>query len=601
MNYKLIGKNNYQGNLKEEYFKNRGITKYKEFMNLSKHKLTEPLAFLNMDKAVDKFVEHMDLSVIGLIVDEDVDGVTSSSILYRFISENLDNEIEYIIHKKNKAHGINLDDFSDEQLDKIDLLIVADAGSFDFNQQKELFEQHNIETIVLDHHSPEEDDIFYEKSIIVNNNVCNISENLTGSAMAYMFVLAVSKYLGIKSTIKEKKYLDLAMMGLVGDSADTSDLDVQYLIQKGLNNIQSEMIQEMISKEDYSLKGVVNQESFGWYLCPNVNAVIRYGDYEQRKLLFEAFSDVGTDREFEYTATRGKNKGVTIYENLYEHVCRFASSLKGKQKREIDKIINGNTRVKGISEDIKVSDETKVIVFDATDVLEDGELTGLLANKVMSKYNLPTIILRKRNDKYSGSGRGELIENFKTKLNGMNLFEAKGHEPAFGIKPFEKKDLTIKELSDKINLGLKDEKLERTKSVDFIIPHNELEDYMIEELYETKDYWGQGMESPMILIEGLEVKTDSISIVGSKSNTMIFDSNFIKYVKFRLSEDEREKLIPWEDSLIYNIIGKPSINEFEGERHMQIIIDEIELVSSSKEQEDNYDWSDDSFEENDEW
>lgn len=582
MNYKLIGNNNYLGDLQEEYFTNRGIKDVQRFKNLYSYKTTSPYDLVNMREAVECFDKHIDTSIIGIIVDEDVDGFTSASLMYSFIKENFENEIIYIIHDKNKTHGIKLEEL-EPYLDKIDLLIVPDAGTNDLYEHAQLRKK-GIDVIILDHHDLEE---LSEDAIVVNNKFSNVSVNLIGVAMVYKFVEALAVEYEIEGI---DKYLDLVMMGLIGDSADTKDLEVQYYIQQGLKRINNPMINALIEKESFSLKGELNQESFGWYLCPNINAVVRLGDKEQKTLLFEAFAQIGSDRTFLYEPTRGKNKGEVIEETLYEYCARFCSSLKAKQQREVKKIIEGNTRVKGIKEDIQDSPDKKVLVIDITNYIDDGELTGLIANKLMGIYKKPVLALHKVQDnKYGGSGRGEQIVDFRSKLNQSELLEGQGHEAAFGIMRTEIDDFV--ELENKINQYFKDEKIETFHIVDFIIPFEELEDYMIEDLYEIRDFWGQGMPAPLLYIKNIKVPTNTIK-VNDKRTTISFNANFIRYIKFNCTEDYIDEMIGWEDEMYYDVIGKPSIHEYDGEKYVQINIIDMELLNKESNEESEWDDSD---------
>lgn len=589
MKYKLIGSNNYLGDLQEEYFRNRGIQNISEFKNLHNYKTTPPYDFINMKEAVECFDRHVDTSVIGIIVDDDTDGFTSAALMYSFIRDNFENEIIYIVHDKNKSHGIKMGELG-QYLDKIELLIVPDAGTNDALEHMTLKEK-GIDVIILDHHDPE---IYSEDAIVVNNKMSGVSVNLTGVAMVYKFVEALADEYDIEET---EEYLDLVMMGLIGDSADTKDLEVQYYIQQGLKKVINPMINALIEKESFSLRGQLNQESFGWYLCPNINAVVRLGDKEQKTLLFEAFAQINPNRTFNYEPTRGKNKGEVIEETLYEYCARFCSSLKAKQQREVKKIIEGNTKVKGIKENVQDTPNKKVLLVDVTDYTEDGELTGLIANKLMGLYKKPVLALRKVGDnEYGGSGRGEQIVDFRSKLNESGLLEGQGHELAFGIMRTQIDDIT--QLENKINEHFKNETIETYHMVDFIIPFEELEDYMIEDLYEIRDFWGQGMSAPLIYIENVKVPTNTIK-TNDKKTTLSFDANFIKYIKFNCTEEYIDEMIGWEDEMCYNIIGKPSINEFNEERYVQIIIEDMELLNKenneSEEWEDS-DWEDDNIE-----
>jgi len=618
MEYKLIGENNYFGDLQEEFFKNRGIKDIKNFKNLHKFKPTNSYDFKNMNKAVECFEKHIDTSTIGIIIDEDADGITSASLLYQFLFLNFENKIIPIVHEKNKVHGIIYNEL-EPYIKEMNLLIVPDAGSNDYKEHK-LLKEKNIDVIILDHHKV---DILDEKenAIIVNNQISKISVDLTGVAMTYKFIKAIADKYSIQDT---DCYLDLVMMGLIGDSANTKNLEVQYYIQQGMKKINSPMINALIDKESFSLKGKINQESFGWYLCPDINAVIRLGTHEQRTLLFEAFAQINSERTFTYEPTRGKNKGKIIEETLFEYCARFCASLKAKQQREVKKIIEGNTRVKGLVESIKDDNNKKVLVIDLSNYIKEGAMTGLIANKLMNKYRKPILALREveedkkninedKNNKietkeiegvetkeeiktYGGSGRGEMIFNFRTKLNQSKLLKGEGHEPAFGIEKTEIKN--FEKLEQDINIFFKDENIQIFHIIDFKIPFKNFEDHMIEDLYALSDFWGQDMNAPLIYIENVKVKTKDINFNKNKT-TLFFETNFIKYIKFSINEDYIEKVVFWDDEMYYNIIGKPSISEYDGERYMQINIVDMEVLNNTDNKNNNQ-WKDADWEEDNE-
>lgn len=160
-----------------------------------------------------------------------------------------------------------------------------------------------------------------------------------------------------------------------------------------------------------------------------------------------------------------------------------------------------------------------------------------------------------------------------------------------------KTDKELDFIDENVNEKLKDLDITPSHIIDFKIPHDELEDYMIEDLFELKDYFGKGLEEPLIYIENFTIDTSDIG-VNDKVTTMFFSSNYIKYVKFNINSDFYEKMVDWEDKMCYNIIGRPSMVEYEGEIHPQIVIEDIEKVEITEDSDS--DWED--FDEEDyEW
>lgn len=607
MNYKIIGNNDYSGNIISEYFKNRKIDNYYDFINLKNHKLVNPLSFLNMQKAIDTFLEYIKKNKkIAIIVDEDVDGYTSAAIVHNFIKKEYPSiKIIPIIHTRNKAHGIILDDINNDILDNIDLLIVPDAGSNDTEAINKLNLNHNIETIILDHHQYVS--MGNNKCGIIVNNQENNSPNsdLTGSAMAYLFVKAVAEQININIG---NDYQDLCMLGLIGDTADSLNLDVQYLIQNGINNINNKLILGLIDANSYSLGGELTQQSFIWSICPAINAVVRYGTFEQRELMFKAFCEDESE-EYQYTFKRGENKGKTVSETIYDNVARITISLRAKQQRETKKIIEGNTRQKGLNESINNTDKTKVIVVDVSNVIgDDSALTGLLANKISGIYQKPCLILRKKVPKYeedentedvcyTGSGRGDQIISFMSILKDSGIMDVAGHEAAFGIKKYNG---NIQDLQKQLDTLFKKETLEKVNLVDFYIPSNDMIDEIIEDLYSTKDVWGHGITPPSIYVDTITIPTNDIKVSGANNQILSFNYNYVNYIYMRLNDNERDELITWDDTTTLNVIGRPNIYENADGRFCQIIIEQIEKLNNGDDQ-GNIVWKEEVFDEEYKW
>ena len=136
LKYKLIGDNDI-GNVIETTLKNRGIENWQEYINLQ-HASRE--TYKNLDKiqeAVELFDKHFQAkNPIAILMDNDTDGICSTTIMYKFIksmSENYD--VRLYVHERNKSHGLD-GDFNID--DDISLLIVPDAGSNDIKQHQEL-------------------------------------------------------------------------------------------------------------------------------------------------------------------------------------------------------------------------------------------------------------------------------------------------------------------------------------------------------------------------------------------------------------------------------------------------------------------------------
>ena len=125
MNYKLIGENDIL-NPREQILKNRNTTM--ERLNPTIEVVEDYSNYDNMDRAIKTLMHHIENSSnIGIIVDEDCDGMCSATIMYRYLKEVLYYEADLLVHNKAKAHGIS----SDLNIEKgfYNLIISPDGGT----------------------------------------------------------------------------------------------------------------------------------------------------------------------------------------------------------------------------------------------------------------------------------------------------------------------------------------------------------------------------------------------------------------------------------------------------------------------------------------
>ena len=155
MKYKLINEDIKNKGLLEVIYENRGITveQAERLLNANSSEYLNPFMIFNMEKVVAHFKKtySKDL-VIGLLPDDDVDGMTSSSLLYQWLINDLKHPTENVkvfLHTKAKTHGLNTTIFNDMLNSNVDLFLIADSSSNDKEKQKELAEN-GKSVIILD-------------------------------------------------------------------------------------------------------------------------------------------------------------------------------------------------------------------------------------------------------------------------------------------------------------------------------------------------------------------------------------------------------------------------------------------------------------------
>lgn len=582
MKYRLYENGtNDTSNVVMEVLKNRGICDCNEYLNLT-DKVVLPYSYLNnMDDAVDLFINHFERkSKIGVLVDEDVDGFCSASEMYLYI-KRLDNDypVKYIMHQRAKAHGLS-DDI--ELPDDIELLIIPDAGTNDVEQCKKLNEN-GIDILILDHHESEKDNPF---ALIVNNQMSEEYSNksLCGAGVVYKFLKALDDRLWNEYA---DDFLDLFALGNISDVMDMRSYETRYLTDLGLKNIQNKFIKALIKAQEYSMNDIVNIHNIQWYITPVINAIIRIGSIEEKELVFRAF--IEEDEFFEYKKRATKNNpSQTIQESIYDRAARFCKNSKQRQDKLRDK---GLEKLSNQAKKFcKNPNETKILLVDATDVLHEG-LTGVVAIKMAENFNKPVILLKRhRNERgeevYGGSARNmnnSPIENLKDVINSINVIKGQGHANAFGIVdlPIDKKEEATRILND----ILKDVEYDATYLVDYIFDIYEVDVNTIMQLSVFDNIICQGIEEPKIAVENIKLSRSEFEIFGKKEDIISFTYNGIKYVQFKCKEGNQiyEFLQnAWDDNetVTFNIVGKPSINEYNGIRTPQVIILDNDIIST---------------------
>ena len=172
---------------------------------------------------------------IALIVDCDVDGFMSSTLICSYIKKiNPDIQITYYLHT-GKAHGI--DDEIMESLIKNppDLLIIPDAGSNEM-EKNQILSECGVRILVIDHHLTDEP--YNPYAIRVNNQISDghVNKCLCGTGVTYYFCLAHDAVYGLNYA---KDFLDLVAVATIADVMDLRSLENRIIVDVGLRNIKN--------------------------------------------------------------------------------------------------------------------------------------------------------------------------------------------------------------------------------------------------------------------------------------------------------------------------------------------------------------------------
>ena len=556
----------------EDILKLKGIEDINSFLNPTIKNTESELLFDNIEKARDVFVKHIeDKSIIDLLVDCDVDGFTSASNIYQYIKRiNPNIEIRCFIHK-GKIHGLS--EFVDVMCeDDSKLIIVPDAGSGDSKECEKLI-KNGKDVIILDHHSIDASD---NPAIVVNNQLSNkvTDKAMTGVGITYKFTKLLDKYYGVNYA---DDYLDLVALGMIGDRADTVNLQTRYLILKGLEQIRNKvnknkLISVLVDAQMYSMNNKITINGIGFYVCPLMNSMIRLGEYEDKCYMFEALcnSDEMLDRKV-------RGKGV-VNMTIQEYVLKACQSSNRKQK----KITEESAAV--LSEEIKKfnMDKLPILVCNARDDV-DSNSTGLIANRLADQYQRPCLLMRRKGDICKGSGRGSdkcEILDFNQWCKDTGLFnKVEGHPGAFGCEiNFENTNKLLSLLSTMRKID------EPTYHVYNVYDANQIHDQIIKNVAKYDFVWGNTVSEPIFLIKNIPCNKYNLYLLGSKQNKIEFTYHNIKFVKQTKGSSLAslyKEIISIGDNFEFDIIGRFSI-DYKSGKAAQVIVEDWMFYKSDK-------------------
>lgn len=520
-------------------------------------------------------------SKIGLLVDCDCDGYTSAAIIYLFIKHFYPNiEIDYYVHE-GKQHG--LEDQVDNLINKnYNLIIIPDAGSNDFSQQKELNEV-GTDILILDHHAVDEiDENWYknnEHTIIINNQLSRsyLNKNLSGSGVTWQFCRFYEEHYYKKDDLQSQyiyQLMDLAAVGIIGDCMDMREYENRAFSYWGLWTINNVFLKAIVEKQAFSLKrsDKISPTGVSFFIAPLINSIVRVGSLSEKEKMFEAF--INGDKIV--PSTKRGAKGET--ERLADQMAREGANAKNRQDTAVAKAMD---RIDMELQAEGSIDTNSIVIADITDdVSIPSTLNGLVAMKLADKYKKPVLIVRRNDEGFlRGSARNDGKGEFKTLrtfLLESNYFEyAQGHENAFGVSINEKK---IESFLNYANDKLKDFNFnDNFYEVEYATTSTDesISDF-IYAVYQDDRLWGQKNDVPLICVTNIKLTQDDLQVCGAQSDTLRFNCNGVTYIKFFASKDI-EKLRNAGNNFTLTIVGEGAINEWMGRTTPQVIIKDFEI------------------------
>ena len=512
---------------------NRGITDDKEidtFLNPTRNDFYDPYLMPDMDKAVERIIKAINNQEKVMIYgDYDVDGITSITVLKKFLEERGLKTGHYIPNRLEEGYGLNENAIRLIAEQKYTLMITVDCGISGI-EEVELANQLGIETIITDHH--EQSESLQNAYAIITAKRPNSQypfRGLAGCGAVFKLIQAISLRLGLEE--KEfLKYLDIVCVGTISDIVPLVD-ENRVIAKLGLKLVAQTRnigLRELILQSGYK-KIDSNTISFG--VAPRINACGRMG-YQEEALDLFLTNNIEEARKITARLNSYNLERQTKEKDIFEQ------AIKELEKEDIEKL---NT-----------------IVLSG-DNWHHGVI-GIVASKLTEKFYKPTILICFEDNIGKGSGRS---------LPGFDLHEALvetsaylekygGHEMAVGLSLKKEKYNDFKLAFEEIAKSKNIQQIIPVIKIDSIITAKDVNKKTIQDL-EMLEPFGEKNKNPIFVYKNLKI--DSIRALSEGKHlklTLKDDNLLINAIGFNLGYLSEEYLIG--DKI--DIAGNLEINKY---------------------------------------
>lgn len=539
----------------------RGVTGEKdieEFLNPFQTKLSNPNAFLDMPKCVERLAKAIDnREKIVIYGDFDADGVTSTSLLYRTLS-HLGADVNYFIPDREKeGHGLDSKALVKLMTSvKPKVIITVDCGISNVEEVKFL-NSFKIDVIITDHHeAPEE---LPKAFAIINPKAPNaLDENLSTKEITSLTSLAgvgvafkVSQAL-LAHYDKSEFVMDILPYAAVGTVADIVPLigENRHIVLKGLDLIAQGRhlgIKRLLESAGYNPSNGVTSEQIAFGVAPRINASGRLDTVENA--LKVMLSDNPQEIEMAVISLNEFNK---IRQNLCQETFLQADEMVKHEG-------NRNPAIVLFNSDWKVG------------------IIGIVASKLVEKYYKPTFLMTYYEPE-------KQIRCSARSIEGVHLYDAinsigdlldgfGGHAMAAGLS-FTPDKTPFKQVKENLNRIIKEmtagKELKPFINIDLELTPEDITVDLVEQISRLEPF-GASNPSPVFVLRNLKLKQKRL--MGDNKDHLRLTVN---------AGSSEFNIIRWGEGDISLVNGDtldaafhPQINEYQGNISVQLIADDI--------------------------
>lgn len=496
-------------------------------------------------------------SHIRIVGDYDIDGVCSTTILYQGL-RRLGARVDYVIPERIRdGYGINEHIIEAAAEEGVDVILTCDNGIAAVSQiarAKEL----GLTVVVTDHHDiqivPDETGEGERELLPPADAVVNPKRRdsrypfpeICGAMVAYKLIQVLYEEAGV-SRREWLEMLELAAIATVGDVMKLRD-ENRIVVKEGLKRLavtKNLGLRSLIAATELDPDNI-SAYHIGFVLGPCLNAS---GRLQTAQMAMEL-----------------------LLSETQQEADRLAAQLTGLNDRR--KVMT----MEGVEQAVEQVEERlfqdKVLVVFLPDCHES--LAGIVAGRVRERYNKPAFVLTRGEGCVKGSGRSiEAYHMFQALVEVKDLLlKFGGHPMAAGLSlPEEQVEEFRRRLNENADGRLTEDDFIPRIWIDAAMPFEYITESLVEELGRLEPF-GQGNEKPQFAQRCVTIR--SARVMGKLRNVvrlgLVSEQGVPMDGLIFTNGDEflEEKQGHRQMDLIYY----PSVNEYNGNRSLQIVVKE---------------------------
>ena len=537
----------------------QGEEAVREYLEADISRVSDGSELTDMQRGVDIVYDAVQAGkYIRIMGDYDVDGVSSTYILYKGLTGLGVKCDKFIPHRITDGYGLHEPAIRDAYEAGVQVILTCDNGIAAANEIR-LAKELGMTVVVTDHHEvPYNDDEAGIRHYIIPDADAVIDpkrpeddgvfKEICGAVVAWKFMWCLYRKFGKIDEFNNSDFLEVASLGTVCDVMELQH-DNRAIVKEGLKKMQNtsniglQALLEVLGLKDKALTSY----DYGFKIGPCINAEGRLDTAN------EAFD--------------------LLVETDYQKALEKAAQMQdlNVERQELTK--------EGMEAAFKIIDaemqNDKVLVVYLPDVHES--IAGIIAGKVREKYCKPAFVLTKGDgDFLKGSGRSIEAYSMYNKMVEVKdlMLGFGGHPLAAGLSLTEE---NLEEFRKQLNArsGLTDADFIPKVMIDVILPVDFLTQSFIKQL-EILEPFGKGNEKPVFAQSN--VRATRAEIIGKNKNVLkiTFNSRNCKSGVCFHDIEAKEQLLNQNGKLYdFKMLYYPTLNEWNGVTSIQANVQDI--------------------------